>query len=128
MAAIPKTSKIRVTTKNPKNIEPALMGFFIDEITDMYSAKKRFVKTLPKMMNEVSSNEFQIEVGKHLEANRQQVSRLEQVFELGKKVQVKKSNAIVPLSTKRHEFVEDIVPKIPNTFVCFSHLRWDFVF
>jgi len=55
---------------------------FIEEIRDLYDAEKQIVKSLPKMAKAADSEELRAAFQEHLEVTKEQVSRLEQVFEL----------------------------------------------
>jgi ferritin-like metal-binding protein YciE len=55
---------------------------FIDELRDTYDAERQIVKALPKMIKACSSDELRTAFESHLEETRNQVERLEQVFEL----------------------------------------------
>ena len=94
--------------KSLSNAEPALKEFFIDEIKDIYWAEKKLVTTLPKMQKAATSDELKQAIGDHLEATREHVSRLEQVFELlGEKAQAKKCEAMEGLVKEGEGVIED---------------------
>ena len=72
-----------------------LKEFFADEIKDIYWAEKHIVTTLPKMQKAATSEELQKAFADHTEQSKNQVARLEQVFQLlGKKAQAKKCDAM----------------------------------
>jgi ferritin-like metal-binding protein YciE len=54
---------------------------FVDELRDTYDAEKQLTKALPKMAKAANSPELREAIESHLEETRQQVQRLEQVFE-----------------------------------------------
>jgi ferritin-like metal-binding protein YciE len=54
---------------------------FVDELRDTYDAEKQLTKALPKMAKAANSPELRKAIESHLEETRQQVERLEQVFE-----------------------------------------------
>lgn len=62
----------------PTNLREAL----VDEIKDIYNAEKQIVKALPKIAECAASDELREAFESHLEETRNQVSRLERVFEL----------------------------------------------
>ena len=69
---------------------PTLREAFLDEIRDIYHAEKQLVKALPKMAQAASNPELKSAIENHLAETENQVSRLEQVFELvGEKPQTK---------------------------------------
>jgi ferritin-like metal-binding protein YciE len=55
---------------------------FIDELRDTYDAERQIVKALPKMIKACTSDELRTAFESHLEETRNQVDRLEQVFEM----------------------------------------------
>jgi ferritin-like metal-binding protein YciE len=59
----------------------SLRELFIEQLQDAYDAEKQLIKALPKMAKEASSTELKEAIQTHLEQTRQQVERLEQVFE-----------------------------------------------
>jgi ferritin-like metal-binding protein YciE len=54
---------------------------FVDELRDSYDAEKAVDQALPKMAKAANSPELREAIESHLEETRQQVERLEQVFE-----------------------------------------------
>jgi ferritin-like metal-binding protein YciE len=54
---------------------------FLDELRDTYDAEKQLTKALPKMVKAANSPELRDALDAHLEETRQQIERLEQVFE-----------------------------------------------
>ena len=68
---------------------------FLDELRDSYDAEKQLTKALPKMAKAANSPELREAIESHLEETRQQVERLEQVFEsLGEKPRGKHCDGI----------------------------------
>jgi ferritin-like metal-binding protein YciE len=55
---------------------------FLDEIRDIYHAEKQLLKALPKLAGAASDAELRDALETHLAETTNQVSRLEQVFEL----------------------------------------------
>lgn len=66
----------------PKEIEPALLELFKEEIKDIFWAEKHLVKALPKMQKAATSQALAAAIGQHTEATKVHVTRLEQVFSL----------------------------------------------
>lgn len=54
---------------------------FVDELRDTYDAEKQLIKALPKMAKAAHSPELREAIESHLEETRQQIERLEQVFD-----------------------------------------------
>lgn len=59
-----------------------LHDLLVDEIRDLYHAEKQLTKALPKMAKAASHDELRAAFETHLDETREQISRLEQVFEL----------------------------------------------
>ena len=90
------------------NHEPALIELFADSIKDIYWAEKELVKTLPKMEKAATSSELARAIAEHTKVTKEQVARLEQVFELlGKKPQAKKCDAMEGLIKEGESIVEE---------------------
>jgi ferritin-like metal-binding protein YciE len=54
---------------------------FVDEIKDLYNAEQQLTRALPKMAKAASTPELKQAFEAHLEETKEQVRRLEQVFE-----------------------------------------------
>lgn len=85
-----------------------LEKLFTDQLKDIYWAEKHLIKALPKMQKAATTDELKSAIGDHLSQTEEQVSRLEQVFELmGKKAQAKKCDAMEGLIKEGESVVED---------------------
>ena len=85
-----------------------LMKLFEDELMDIYWAEKAITKAIPKMVKNATSPELKAALENHLEQTHQQVSRVEQVFELlGKKATAKKCEAMEGLIKEGAEIMEE---------------------
>ena len=63
-----------------------LEKLFTDSLKDIYWAEKALTKALPKMQKKATTDELKSAIEEHLTQTEEQISRLEQVFELcGKK-------------------------------------------
>lgn len=106
-----KTTTKRKTAgkaKTSKEMSPVLHEFFIDELKDIYWAEKHLVKALPKMQKAATSSELQGAFADHLEATKEHVSRLEQVFEsLGEKPVAKKCDAMEGIVKEGEGIIEE---------------------
>jgi len=63
------------------NKEQGLRELYINELKDLYSAENQLVKALPKLAKAASSDELRQGFEEHLEQTKEQVQRLEQIFE-----------------------------------------------
>jgi ferritin-like metal-binding protein YciE len=59
----------------------SVQDLLLNELQDIYDAEKQLVKALPKMAKAASSEQLRQAFEKHLEETKNQVQRLEQVFE-----------------------------------------------
>jgi ferritin-like metal-binding protein YciE len=59
-----------------------LRDALIDEVRDLYHAEKQLVKALPRLAKAATSDELREAIESHLAETENQVTRLEQVFEL----------------------------------------------
>lgn len=91
-----------------------LNDLFLHTLQDIYFAEKQIVKALPKMMKKTDSPELGKAFESHLAETEQQVTRLEQVFEmLGEKPKATKCPAIEGIIEEANELIADI--KDPDT-------------
>jgi len=85
-----------------------LEKFFIDSLKDIYWAEKHLTKELPKMKKAATTQELKDAIDTHTAQTEEQVTRLEQVFELmGKKAQAKKCDAMEGLIKEGQSIVEE---------------------
>jgi ferritin-like metal-binding protein YciE len=85
-----------------------LKELFIEQLRDIYWAEKHLVKSLPKMEKAASSEELATAFADHLAVTQDQVSRLEQVFEiLGENARGKKCEAMEGLVKEAESVIED---------------------
>jgi len=69
----------------------SLRELYVDELKDLYNAETQLVRTLPKLAKAASNAELRQAFEEHLRQTSEQVSRLEQIFEmLGEKPTGKK--------------------------------------
>jgi ferritin-like metal-binding protein YciE len=64
------------------NTETTLRSLFIDELRDALHAERQLTKALPKLAKAATSPELRAALENHLGETEEQISRLEQVFEL----------------------------------------------
>lgn len=84
-----------------------LRELYVDMLKDLYWAEKALTKALPKMAKKATSEELVSALQDHLAVTQEQVSRLEQVFEIaGKKAQAKKCEAMDGLIKEAEELME----------------------
>ncbi len=99
-----KSSGSRTTREQ----EPLLDKFLTDMLKDIYWAEKHLTKALPKMAKAATTDELRQAFETHLEQTKQQISRLDQAFEmLGKKAQAKKCDAMEGLIKEAESIIED---------------------
>lgn len=85
-----------------------LKDLFLDELADMYDAEKRITKGLAKLSKAATSQELQEALNNHLEETKEQITKLEAVFEsIGEKAKGKTCKATVGLLEEAEEIVSD---------------------
>ena len=85
---------------------PQLQELLTDSIRDIYDAEKQAVKAFPKMMRAASSQELKRALAEHLEVTKNQVTRIEQVFEtLGERAKSKPCRAMKGLIEEAVEHI-----------------------
>jgi ferritin-like metal-binding protein YciE len=102
------TTTATKTTKAAGEGNTQLEKFFTDSLKDIYWAEKALTKALPKMQKAATTGELQTAIEEHLGQTKEQVSRLEQVFELiGERAQAKKCDAMEGLIKEGESIVEE---------------------
>lgn len=105
------TAKKSSTKKQGKGMgagNSQLEKFFTDSLKDIYWAEKALTKALPKMQKAATTEELKNAIGEHLEQTKEQVTRLEQVFELmGEKAVAKKCDAMEGLIKEGESIIEE---------------------
>jgi ferritin-like metal-binding protein YciE len=103
-----KNGKQQSTKNASKNDGSMLEEFFVDELKDIYWAEKHLVKTLPKMQKAATTPELQQAFADHLEATKEHVTRLEEVFEmLGEKAVAKKCEAMAGITKEGEDIIDE---------------------
>ncbi len=86
----------------------SIQGLFANELKDIYDAEKRLTRALPKMAKNAASEELRTALQEHLEVTKNQVSRLEEVFQhLELKPQAKTCEAMKGLITEGEEAIDE---------------------
>ncbi len=77
-------------------------------LKDIYYAEKQLLKAMPKMQKAATTDTLKEAFENHIEQTREQVSRLEQAFEImGKKAQAKKCEAMDGLVAEAQSIMEE---------------------
>jgi len=85
-----------------------LKELFLDELADMYDAEKRISKALPKLAKAATNEELKEAFTSHLEETKEQISKLESVFEaFGEKAKGKTCKATVGILEEGDEISEE---------------------
>jgi ferritin-like metal-binding protein YciE len=84
----------------------SLDQLFLDQLEDLYDAEKRLVDALPKMADAATSPQLKQAFQNHWEETKQQVRRLEQVFqEIGKSPERETCEAMKGLISEGEEMI-----------------------
>ena len=90
--------------KEPKKLE----ALFHDTLKDIYFAEKKILSTLPKMAKAAQNRDLTAAFEKHEQETEEQVSRLEEVFDLiDKKPQGKSCPAILGILEEGQEIMKE---------------------
>ena len=85
---------------------PQLQELLTDSLRDIYDAEKQAVKAYPKLMRSASSQELKQALAEHMEVTKNQVTRVEQVFEaLGERAKSKPCRAMKGLIEEAMEHI-----------------------
>jgi len=93
----------------------SLHDLYVEELKDLYSAENQLLKALPKMAKAATAESLREAFEEHLEVTKQQVERLEKIFEgLGKTPKGKKCVAMEGLIEEGSEMIQkkDIEPEV----------------
>jgi ferritin-like metal-binding protein YciE len=94
--------------KSSSDAAKGLNSLFEDSLKDIYWAEKALTKAIPKMIKNATSEELVDALTDHLEVTRNQVARLEQVFELiNKPARAKKCEAMEGLIKEAESIMEE---------------------
>ncbi|WP_158857797.1 YciE/YciF ferroxidase family protein [Lunatibacter salilacus] len=81
---------------------------FLHELKDIYWAEKNLLKALPKMAKGATSSKLAEALTNHVEETKNQVNRLEEVFELlDEKAKAEKCEAMEGLISEANDILED---------------------
>ena len=90
------------------NEESKLKELFVEELKDIYWAEKHLMKALPKMAKAATSEELMSAFETHLAQTEEQISRVEQVFEIMEMTaRAKKCEAMEGLVMEAQQAIED---------------------
>ena len=86
----------------------SLRELYVDELKDLYSAENQIIKALPKMIKAASSPKLKAGFEQHLQQTRNQVERLEKIFEeLDESPKGKKCKGMEGLIEEGKELMEE---------------------
>lgn len=92
-----------------KSEETLLKELFVDELKDIYYAEKLLLKALPKMRKACTSPGLAAAFEDHLTVTQNQISRIEQVFEmLDMPAKAKKCEAMEGLVKEANNLIDDL--------------------
>jgi ferritin-like metal-binding protein YciE len=104
----PKKAVKKATKQGESEVADGLRELFVAELKDIYWAENALLKAIPKMIKNASSEELISALEDHLSVTEEQVSRLDQVFEIIEvKAQGKKCEAMAGLIKEAEEIMKD---------------------
>ena len=96
------------TVKAKSSAADGLRELFVDSLKDIYWAEKALAKALPKMSKNASSETLIATINDHLVVTEEQISRLEEVFDIiGEKASTKKCEAMKGLLKEGKSIIKD---------------------
>ena len=103
------SAKGRTNTKAATyNEKSKLKELFVEELKDIYSAEKQLTKALPKMAKAATSEELANAFENHLAQTEEQITRVEQVFELMEMTaRAKKCEGMAGMIQEGQQAIED---------------------
>jgi ferritin-like metal-binding protein YciE len=92
----------------------SLQKLYVEELRDLHSAERQIIQALPKMIKAASSPELKSALQEHLDITKEQLARLDQIFEtLGKKGTGKKCKGMEGVIADGKEILEeDMAPEV----------------
>ena len=101
-------SKANGAVKAKSSAAEGLRELFVDSLKDIYWAEKALTKALPKMAKNATSENLIATINDHLAVTKEQVGRLEEVFDLiGEKASAKKCEAMEGLIKEGESIMEE---------------------
>jgi len=101
-----KSRSSNATAQAPQN--SMLEKFVVDMLKDIYYAEKQLLKAMPKMQKASTTQQLKDAFATHIEQTKEQVTRLEQAFEImGKKAAGKKCDAMEGLIAESQSIIEE---------------------
>jgi ferritin-like metal-binding protein YciE len=86
----------------------SLQDLFLDQLRDIYNAEQQILKAMPKMVNAAHEPELQLSLNHHLEETREQINRLERVFEeMGARPKGKTCHAVMGIIQEAQELIKE---------------------
>src|SRR4029077_5422825 len=92
----------------------SLQKLYVEELRDLHSAERQIIQALPKMIKAASSPDLNSALQEHLDITKEQLGRLDQIFEkLGKKGTGKKCKGMEGVIADGKEILEeDMAPEV----------------
>lgn len=95
--------------KNKSQNETGLRQLLENQLKDIYWAEKAITKAMPEMVEKVSSQELTDALTEHMEITAQQITRLEDVFEIiGLKAEGEKCEAMDGIIEEAEDMIEEL--------------------
>ena len=107
-AAKASSHKKASASMGKKDSSSLLKQFFVDQLQDIYWAEKALVQELPKMQRACTTEEVGEAITEHVSETKEQINRLEQVFEMmGEPAKTKKCEAMDGLIKEAHNIIDE---------------------
>ena len=86
----------------------SLQKLYVEELKDLHSVERQIIQALPRMIKAASNDQLKAALQEHLEVTREQLARLDQIFErLGKRGQGKRCKGMEGVLEEGKELLEE---------------------
>jgi ferritin-like metal-binding protein YciE len=103
-----RRSRITLQKKEANVSLDSLQDLYVEELQDLYSAENQILKALPKMADAAKSDQLRTAFNEHVEVTREQVRRLESIFdELQKSPRGKHCKGMEGLISEGNEILQE---------------------
>ena len=110
-STVQPTGNNELLVKPKKDAASNLSELFTDSLKDIYWAENALVSALPKMMANATAPSLISAIKDHLTVTKNQLTRLEKIFELiGEKAEGKKCEAMAGILKEGDSIVEETMP------------------
>lgn len=102
----------------------SLHELYVEQLQDLYNAEQQIIKALPKMIEEVQSDELRNALTEHLEVTRTQATRIETICEeLGEDPENEKCKGMEGVLKEGSDLLKEVSEHVKNAAIIASAQR-----